>query len=250
MKTKITFLSFLMIFCLWTVAGQAETVRLHGAASTVDSLIAPNKIAVEKMTGHTLSIVRSNAGKGLVDLVDGKCDAALASASLDAIVKAAKAAGRNVDTAKLVLSVAAADEVVFIVNPKNPVSRLSWEQLRDIHTGKITNWKELGGKDAPIIVFTDAAASATRGLIKQVVMDGREYTPKANALDFVSKVNDMVAVHESGIGGLGKGFVNPKQVKIVESKKVERPLGFITVGAPAGAVKQVIEAFRDVAGKK
>ena len=250
MNKKTVLLFSLLLVCLWAATGQAETVRLHGAASTVDSLIAPNSVTVEKMTGHTLSVVKSNAGKGLIDLVDGKCDAALASASLDAIVKAAKSAGRTVDPAKLVLTVAATDEVVFIVHPSNPVSQLSWEQLRDIHTGKITNWKDVGGKDAPIVVFTDAAASATRGLIKQVVMGGQEYTTKANALDFVAQVNDMVAVHKGGIGGLGKGFVQPAQVKVVTSKKVERPLGFITVGAPAGAAKQVIEAFQKVAGKK
>jgi len=248
-KKMIVFLVAVLLLT-WSSAVCAETVRLHGAASTVDSLITPHKAAVEKKTGHTLSVVKSNAGKGLIDLVDGKCDASLASASLEAIVKAAKAAGKEVDASKLVLSVAASDEVVFVVHPKNPVTKLTWEQLKDIHTGKITNWKEVGGTDAAIIVFTDAAASATRGLIKQVVMGNQEYSAKAHALDFVAKVNDMVAAHETAIGGLGKGFVKPGQVTIVESKKVERPLGFITIGQPAGAVKQVIEAFRAEANKK
>lgn len=99
---------------------------------------------------------------------------------------------------------------------------MTWEQLRDIHTGKIANWKEVGGKNAAIIVFTDSVASATRGLIKQVVMKGQEYSAKANALDFVAKVNDMVAEHENGIGGLGKGFVQPAQVSVVESEKIDR----------------------------
>lgn len=250
MGKNMIFLLVAVLLMAWTSAVSAETVRLHGAASTVDSLITPNKAAVEKKTGHTLSVVKSNAGKGLIDLVDRKCDASLASASIEAIVKAAKSAGKEVDASKLVLSVAATDEVVFIVHPKNSVTRLTWEQLRDIHTGKISNWKEVGGRDAAIIVFTDAAASATRGLIKQVVMGNQEYSSKASALDFVAKVNDMVAAHENAIGGLGKGFVKPGQVKVVESKKVERPLGFITIGQPAGAVKQVIEAFRAEANKK
>jgi phosphate transport system substrate-binding protein len=247
-KLFILLAAALLMICSSVV--YAETVRLHGAASTVDSLITPYKAAVEKKTGHTLSVVKSNAGKGLIDLVEKKCDAALASASLEATVKAAKAAGKDVDMSNLVLSVAASDEVVFIVHPSNPVTKLTWEQLRDIHTGKITNWKEVGGKDAPIIVFTDAAASATRGLIKQVVMGNQEYSPKANAVDFVAKVNDMVAAHENAIGGLGKGFVKPGQVVIVQTKKIERPLGFITIGPPTGAVKQVIDAFREEASKK
>jgi phosphate transport system substrate-binding protein len=250
MRNKISFLLVAVLLMAWTSAAYSEVVSLHGAASTVDSLITPNKAAVEKKTGYTLIVVKSNAGQGLIDLADGKCDASLASASLDTIVKAAKSAGRDIDASKLVLSVAASDEVVFIVNPSNPVTKLTWDQLRDIHTGKITNWNEVGGKDAPIIVFTDAAASATRGLIKQVVMGNQEYSAKTNALDFVAKVNDMVATNANAIGGLGKGFVKSDQVTVIESKKVVRPLGFITVGEPTGAVRQVIEAFRAEANKK
>ena len=250
MRNKISFLLVAVLLMAWTSAAYSEVVSLHGAASTVDSLITPNKAAVEKKTGYTLIVEKSNAGKGLIDLADGKCDASLASASLDAMVKAAKSAGRDIDASKLVLSVAASDEVVFIVHPSNPVAKLTWDQLSDIHTGKITHWNEVGGKDAQIIVFTDAAASATRGLIKQVVMGNQEYSATANALDFVTKVNDMVATNANAIGGLGKGFVNPDQVKVVESKKVERPLGFITIGEPSGAVRQVIEAFRVEANKK
>jgi phosphate transport system substrate-binding protein len=250
MRNKIIFLLMAVLLMAWTSAVCAETVSLHGAASMIDSLIMPNKAAVEKKTGYTLIVLKSNAGQGLIDLADGKCDAALASASLDVIVKAAKSAGRDIDASKLVLSVAASDEVVFIVHPSNPVTKLTWDQLRDIHTGKITNWNEVGGKDAPIIVFTDAASSATRGLIKQVVMGNQEYSARANTLDFVAKVNDMVATNTNAIGGLGKGFVKLDQVKVIESKKVERPLGFITVGEPSEAVRQVIEAFRAEANKK
>lgn len=251
MKGTFTALCVAMILLTvgLAVSDSSETVRLHGAASVVDRLINPHKAAVEKATGYTLVVVSSNAGKGLVDLVEGRCDASLASASLEAIVQAARSAGKEVDIATLKMTVAATDEVVFIVHTSNPVQKLTWEQIRDIHTGKIANWKEVGGKDMAITVFTDSMASATRGLIKQTVMGGQEYSPNAKALDAVRKVNDMVAITESGIGGLGMGFVDPKAVKIVESKKVERPLGFITIGPPSEKVAKVIEAFKTAAEK-
>ena len=47
-------------------------------------------------------------------------------------------------------------EIVFIVHANNPVTKLTLQQLSDIHTGKITNWKQLGGKDLPITVYSDA----------------------------------------------------------------------------------------------
>lgn len=227
----------------------APQVKLCGAASVVTDLVAPNKEAVEKGTGIKLVVDKSNAGKGIIDLLDGKCDAAMASASLDATVNAGKSAGLSKPTVDLQLSVLAKSEVVFVVHPSNPVKQLTWEQIKDVHTGKITNWKELGGKDIPITVYTDAKASATRGLIKQVVMANAEYAENAKAVEFVKQVNDKVAADPSGIGGLGRGFVNPAEAAIVDTKKIERPLGLVTVGKPSENVQKVMESLKQLGAK-
>jgi len=225
----------------------AEEVKLCGAASVVTDLVAPNQAAVEKATGYKLVVDKSNAGKGMIDLIDGNCDAAMASASLEATVAGARAAGLAKPVPELQMHVLAKSEVVFVVHPSNPVRKLTWEEIRDIHTGKLTNWKELGGEDLPITVYTDAKASATRGLIKQVVMGNSEYAASAKAVDFVKQVNDKVGEDQSGIGGLGVGFVDAKTRK-VETKKIERPLAFVTVGAPTVKLKRVMDRFR-TAGK-
>lgn len=225
-------------------AAARPAVRLHGAASVVDSLIRPHAEAVERRTGVALAVDRSNAGKGLVDLVSGRCDLALASASLEATVAAARAAGLSGDLPDLRLHVAATSEVVFVVHPSNPVKALTWEQLRDLHTGRIARWSEVGGRDEAVAVFTDAAASATRGLVKQVVLGGAEYGPAARALAAVKDVNEQVAATPAGLGGLGLEFVDPARVAVVRTRKVERPLAFVSVGAPAPDAQRVIDAFR------
>jgi phosphate transport system substrate-binding protein len=231
-----------------TSSAQEAAVRLHGAASVVDSLAKPHAAAVEKATGLKLVIDRSNAGKGLRDLVEGKCDIALASASLEATVDAARTAGLTAAVPDLRMQVLATSEVVFIVHPSNPVRKLTWEQIRDLHTGKIARWKELGGPDVPVAVVTDAAASATRGLIKQVVLGGSEYAPSARAVAAVAEVNEEVARNPAAIGGLGREFADPKRVASVDTKKVERPLAFVTVGAPGEKAAKVIEAYRAQVG--
>jgi phosphate transport system substrate-binding protein len=124
------------------------------------------------------------------------------------------------------------------------VSSLSKAQVRDIHTGKIKNWKEVGGKDMPITVFTDTVTGGTRALIKQEVMGGEEYAKSAVALASVKKVGDMVAAETGGFGGMGKGFVEAGKVKVIQTDKLERPLGFITMGAPSDKVKKIIEAYK------
>ncbi len=158
-------------------------------------------------------------------------------------VAAARSAGLDRPIPDLRMHVVRTSEVVFVVHPSNPVKALTWEQLKDIHTGKIGNWKELGGKDLPIAVYTDAAASATRGLVQQTVLAGGAYAPSAKAVDFVKQVNDEVARDERGIGALGLEFVDRAGVAVVQTRKLERPLALVTIGEPSENVRKVIEAY-------
>ncbi len=225
-----------------TAPAFADVVRLNGATTVIDRVITPFKDAVERKTGHKLEIVGNGTGKGLVDIHEGRCDASLVSEPLDIAVAAAKVAGKDVDINKLKFNVVMHDEIMFIVHPSNPVAGLTWEQLRDIHTGKIKNWREVGGKDMPITVYSDTVTGGTRAMVKRVVMGDADYGASVMALTAVKKVADMVAADPAGIGGLGKGFVDSR-VKAVQTKKVERPLGFVTIGAPSAKVKAVIDAY-------
>lgn len=222
-------------------------LRLHGAASVVDALVAPHAAAVEKATGIRLAVLRSNAGQGLRDLAEGRCDLALASASLDATIAASRAAGLPAAPPDLRMHVAATSEVVFVVHPSNPVRRLTWEQLRDLHTGGIASWRELGGPDLPVAVVTDAAASATRALVRQAVLGGAEYAPGARAVAAVAEVNDEVARTPGAIGALGRELADAARVAVIASARVERPLAFVSLGEPGAGAARVIEAFRTAA---
>lgn len=231
----------------YSTSALADTVRLQGATTVVNVLVNPNRDAVEKSTGHTLEIVGNGSGKGLVALAEGNADASMSSEPLDIVVAAAEIAGKKVDIKTLQLHEVKKDEIVFIVHPANPVSSLTWEQLADIHTGKITNWKQVGGKDLAITVYSDALTGGTRAMVKKVVMGGRDYADSVKSLTAVARVADMVGGDESGVGGLGRGFVNSDKNKVVKTKKLERPLGFVTIGAPTAKVAKVINAFRAAA---
>lgn len=230
---------------LWAAAAPASAapVRLHGATTVVDRVVAPHQAAVEKATGSTLEVVGNATGRGLVDLVDGRCDASLSSEPLEIALAAAATAGKRLDPARLQFHVVAHDEIVFVVHPSNAVTSLTREQLRGIHTGRIRNWKEVGGKDQPITVYTDTPTGGTRAMVKTIVLGGQEYGATVVPLAAVKKVADMVAVDPTGIGGLGKGFVDAR-VRVVKADTIERPLGFVTLGAPTPQLKAVVDAFR------
>lgn len=224
-------------------AAAADSVKMTGASTVLNVVITPAKAAVEKSTGHTLAIIGSGTGKGLVDLVEGASDIAMVSEPMDIAVEAAAVAGKKVDAKTIQFFELRKDEIVFVVHPSNPVGKLSWEQIRDIHTGKIANWKDVGGKDQAIVVYSDSTTGGTRAMVKKVVMGGADYGPAVKAQTSVKRAAEMVGGDEAGITGVGKGFVDAAKNKTVDTKKLERPLALATLGAPKPAAKAVIEAF-------
>lgn len=226
----------------------ADTVRLAGATTVVNVVINPYRAAVEKNTGHTLEINGNATGRGLVDLTDGKADAAMVSEPMDIALMAAETAGKKIDGSKLKMYELRKDEIVFIVHSSNPVTKLTHQQISDIHTGKITNWKQVGGKDMPINVYSDAITGGTRAMIKKVVMSNNDYAPSVRSLTSVSRIAELVPGDEAGIGGLGRGFVKTDgKVKVVDTARIERPLALVTVGEAQPKVRDIIEGFRTAA---
>jgi phosphate transport system substrate-binding protein len=233
---------------LLPLAAHAETVKLAGATTVVNVVVTPHRAEVEKATGHTLEINGNATGRGLVDLSDGKADAAMVSEPMDIALAAAEVAGKKLDPSKFKMHEIRKDEIVFIVNAANPVKKLTLQQLSDIHTGKITNWKQVGGKDLPITVYSDALTGGTRAMIRKVVLGGNDYAASVKSLTSVSRIAELVPNDEAAIGGLGRGFLkSDAKVHIVQTDKIERPLAIVTMGEPQPKVKQVIDAFRTAA---
>jgi phosphate transport system substrate-binding protein len=223
----------------------ADTVKLCGSNTVQQQLIVPFRDAVQKASGHTLEIVSNGTGKGLADLGNGKCDASMSSDFLEDAVASAEKAGKKLDPKTLQFHLIKTDEIVFVVHPSNSVSSLTWDQIRDIHVGKVANWKDVGGKDMPITVHSEVATGGNGAMIKHSVLAKAEFGATVKFYDKPQRVAEMVKGDEKGIGGLGKGLIpDQSKVKIIQTKKLERPLAFITVGAPSAKVKQVIDAFK------
>lgn len=225
----------------------AEEVKLHGSTTVQKRIMEPGKDALEKATGVKLVLVGNGTGNGLEDLVNGKCDASMASEELEDAVASMKAATGKDAPAGLKPNVITSDVIKVIVNPSNPVSKLSKEQLKGLHNGKIANWKEVGGQDMPVIVITSHLGSATRKVFQKIIMDGDKYVVGALEVETTRKEIDNVAQFPEGIGAVSMGFINlpgnKEKVKIVETQEISRPLMLITKGEPSPAVKKVVDFF-------
>jgi len=132
-----------------------------------------------------------------VSLITGKSQMILVARkpSDDEIKEAAE---RNVE---LDIRPVALDGFVFLVNAKNPVDSLTMEQIRGIYTGKVTNWKELGGSDAPIEAYTRNRNSGSQELMEKLVMKGLKMidAPDRMLMGMAGPI-DMVSQSPNAIG--------------------------------------------------
>lgn len=227
--------------------GHAETVRLHGSTTCQKRIFEPGKEALRKATGIDIELVGNGTGNGLEDLVYGKADASMASEELADAVASMKAATGKDAPPDLKANVITTDVIKVIVHPSNPVSKLTKEQLKGLHTGTIDNWKGVGGPDQPVIVVTSHAGSATRKVFQKSIMDNQKYVDGAIEVKTTREEVDNVGQLPEAIGAVSLGFINlpgnREKVKIVETPEISRPLMLITRGEPSPAIKKIIDFF-------
>lgn len=129
-----------------------STVSTDGSTSMEKVIGALGEAFEANNSGVTFTYNPTGSGSGIQAVLEGRCDIGLSSRSLK---EEEKASG-------LTKTVLAYDGIAIIVNPANPVSDLTLEQIADIYTGKITNWSEVGGEDAEIVLIGREAGSGTR----------------------------------------------------------------------------------------
>ena len=130
---------------------ETGTVTTDGSTS-MEKVIGSLGEAFQSETGNTFTYNPTGSGSGIQAVQEGRCDIGLASRDLK---EEEKASGLNA-------TVLAYDGIAIIVNPENPVVDLSLETIAKIYTGEITNWKEVGGNDAEIVLIGREAGSGTR----------------------------------------------------------------------------------------
>jgi phosphate transport system substrate-binding protein len=226
----------------------AKELILAGSTTIQKRVLEPSSTAIEKATGIKIKILGIGTGGGFAKLQAGEVQASIASSPLGSILKKASLPDDGAYQEHVIIS----DVIVPIVHPDNPVSNLTWEQLADINTGKITNWNEVGGSDMKITVVTSHSGSATRAVFQKNVMKKAEYIASAMKVKSTREEVDLVAKLKGGVGAVSEGFVklNPGKVKIVEAAKISRPLSFITKGDPPDDVKAIIDFLMTAEAQK
>lgn len=256
MKKTALILSLSSILLLSaSVAGWcADTVSLHGATTTQKSVIDPGKEGLAKATGVKLEIVGSTTGAGLEDLINGKCDLAMAAEALpDAIANLKAVSTAVVVPDNLKEFVVGKSKLVVIVNKENPVAKVSSEQLQGLLTGKIANWKEAGGQDKAVVIIAAPIGTATRKIIQKQIMSGADFAAGTIDSETPAKQVEYLDINPEGIAVVADALLASSakkgSVKIIDAPEISFQLTLVSKGEPAGNVKKVIDYYTASAKK-
>ena len=219
----------------------AADIKVGAGAAPTENVFKPFKAAFEASSGITLTILANGPKQAFIDLERGTVDAAAAGLAFDDWMALLKKEGVAVaDPAAYMPVTIGKDRVVVIVHKDNPVAKLSKEQLTGIFTGKISNWKEVGGKDSPILVVWGGLTQGTNSMFVKHIMDGAKPTTEVISATTADDVRQNVSVNPEAIG-IGPQAIVDASVRSPETPEVARSITLITKGAPSPTVKKLLD---------
>ena len=221
------------------------TVSTDGSTSMEKVIGALGEAFMEANSGVTFTYNPTGSGSGIQAVQEGRCDIGLSSRAL----KDEEKQGGLTET------VLAYDGIAMIVNPENPVTDLTLAQIADIYTGKITNWSQVGGKDAQIVLIGREAGSGTRSGFEEIV-EVKDQCQYRQELSSTGDVITTVAQNPGAIGyaslasvkdtvkALQVGGVTPSEATVKDgSYTIQRP--FVLATKTGAQLNPAAQAFFD-----
>jgi phosphate transport system substrate-binding protein len=228
-----------------STARPAPEIRYDGA-TTISNKLLPEVIpAFRARSGVTVHVDRSGAGKGLKAALAGQVDVAGVSRSLKPEELAAKP----------YFQIIGYDALGIWVNDQNPVKSLTKAQLRGIYSGKVTSWREIGGKPLPIVACTERVLSerATLDAVRMLILDGgdfgrvKELEDPADCLKAVQSDPSVITAATMtyavpGVRAVAVEGLEPTPANVRGSRYLlTRPLLLVTKEPPTGATRELFD---------
>ena len=234
----------------------SDTMVNLGAAFAEEFMKANRNIEVVVSGG--------GSGTGIAALIDGKADIAQSSRDIRESERT-KAQARGT----LHEIIVAWDGLAIAVHPSNPVQELTMAELAAIYKGEVTNWNQVGGNDAAIVLLSRDTTSGTHVFFKDFVLDEAEFAPATMMMPSTEAIVQELAQNRNAIGYIGLGYVRPAVavlgIKVDEASpavvasveavlnrtySLARPLFFYVIGDVKGDLKAFIDFVVGAHGQK
>ena len=242
---------------------QTAMIQIKGSDSEVNLVQKLAEVFMQKNPGANIAVTGGGSGTGIAALINKKTD--IANSSRDLSPKEEEEAKKaGVQPFRIIF---ATDGISVVTHPANPISKLTLEQLGKIFKGEITNWKEVGGKDAKISLYGRQSNSGTYVFFREFVVKA-DYSPHMKAMNGNAQIVEAIKKDKDGIGYVAVGYVvdekgkimpgikilniatdaqseaySPAKMENVMSKKypITRPLNQYTNGIPSGKLSDFIK---------
>lgn len=197
-----------MVLAVLAAAGtgipvQAGTITVKGSDTMVILAQKWAEVYMSKNPGTKIQVTGGGSGIGLAALQNNTTDIANASRPIKPAERASviRSSGKSPREYKVAL-----DGLSIYVNAGNPIQDISVEQLKDIFAGKVRNWKELGGADAPITVYSRENSSGTYEFFKEHILKGADFVASAQTMPGTAALLQAISKDKNGIGYGGAAY--------------------------------------------
>ena len=186
------------------------TISISGSTSVGPLMEKIQEKYEEENNNITLEIQQNGSGAGIKDVISGISEIGMSSREL-----------KDEEKTSVQGTTVAYDGIALLVNPENTVKNISLEDVKKIYTGEITNWKDLGGDDSPIVVVSREEGSGTRDAFQEIVgYESEELTKDAAISDGSGAVKTTVAGNKNAIGFASFEYID-NTVKALNVNDVE-----------------------------
>ena len=253
-RFSFIFCLFLSLFSLTLLTGCGRNANSVVVAGSTSVQPFAEVLAQEYMTLHpgvSIDVQGGGSAAGIMATQSGTTDIGMSSRNL-----------QGSETSLWSIEIAR-DGIAIIVNPKNPITGLTLQQVADIYDGKTTNWAQIGGKKGEIDVFTREDGSGTRSSFESLVMGTSQIMARAMVENSNGAIRQLVADDPGAIGYISLGLVDgtvkaldlggivPSRANVVNGTyNLSRPFLLLTLKPPVGLVADFIDFTMSPQGQK
>lgn len=237
----------------------AEKIVMEGSTTVLPIAQKSAEVFMQKNPAADISVRGGGSGVGIASLIDGTCDIGDSSRPVkDTELDKAVTNGKDIKA-----HVIAMDGICVIVNTANGVKSLSKKQIKDIYTGKASNWSQVGGAEQKIVVISRDSSSGTFEAFGTLALDGAKVRSDALMQASNQAVASTVARTPGAIGYVGLGYLSAevkavlvdgtmpsKETVLTNAYPLGRPLFMYTNGTPKGMVKELLDFIKSPEGQK